>query len=64
MTGQVAQAEQSLEDAKAATEKQKKKLEALQKETKAAKTVALTVQEIEAMGKKSHIRKQYHADTG
>ena len=51
VTGQVAQAEQSLEDAKAATEKQKKKLEALQKETKAVKTVALTVQDIEAMGK-------------
>ena len=51
--GQVAQAEQSLEDAKAATEKQKKKLEVLQKETKAAKTIALTVQDIEAMGKKA-----------
>ena len=55
VTGQVAQAEQSLEDAKPATEKQKKKLEALQKETKAAKTIALTVQDIEAMGKKSSI---------
>ena len=55
VTGQVAQAEQSLEDAKAATEKQKKKLEALQKETKAAKAIALTVQDIEAMGKKSSI---------
>ena len=53
VTGQVAQAEQSLENAKAAAEKQKKKLEALQKETKAAKTVALTVQDIEAMGKKA-----------
>ena len=53
VTGQVAQAEQSLEDAKAATEKQKKTLKALQKETKAAKTIALTVQDIEAMGKKS-----------
>ena len=41
MTGQVAQAERGLENAKAATEKQKKKLEALQKETKTAKTVAL-----------------------
>ena len=51
--GQVAQAEQSLEDAKAATEKQKKKLEALQKETKTAKTITLTVQDIEAMGKKA-----------
>ena len=53
VTGQVAQAEQSLEDAKAATEKQKKKLEALQKETKAAKSVTLAVQDIEAMGKKA-----------
>ena len=55
VTGLVAQAEQTLEDAKAATEKQKKKLEALQKETKTAKTIALTVQDIEAMGKKSSI---------
>ena len=53
VTGQVAQAEQSLEDTKAATEKQKKKLEALQKETKVAKTVALTAQEIESMGKRN-----------
>ena len=52
MTGQVEQAEQSLADAKAATEKQKKKLEALHKETKAAKTIALTVQDIEELGKK------------
>ncbi len=64
VTGQVAQAEQSLEDAKAATEKQKKKLESLQKETKAAKTVALTVQEIEVNGQKSPIRKQCYADAG
>ena len=53
VTGQVAQAEQSLEDTKVATAKQKKKLEALQKETKAAKTIVLTVQDIEAMGKKN-----------
>ncbi|NSD31392.1 plasmid recombination protein [Coprococcus comes] len=53
VTGQVTQTEQSLEDAKSATEKQKKKLEALQKETKTAKTIALTVQDIEAMGKKA-----------
>ena len=53
VTGQVAQAEQNLEDAKAATAKQKKKLESLQKETKAAKTIELTVQDIEAMGKKA-----------
>ena len=55
VTGQVAQAEQSLEDAKAAAEKQKKKLEALQKETKVAASVALTAQEIESMGKKNSI---------
>ena len=53
VTGQVAQAKRGLENAKAATEKQKKKLEALQKETNTAKTVALTVQDIEAMGKKA-----------
>ena len=53
VTGLVAKTEQSLEDAKATAEKQKKKLEALQKETKTAKTIALTVQDIEAMGKKS-----------
>ena len=53
VTGQVAQAEQSLENAKAATEKQKKRLEVLQRETKTAKTIALTVQDIEAMGKKA-----------
>lgn len=53
VTGQVAQAEQSLEDTKAAAEKQKKKLESLQKETKIAKTIALTVQDIEAMGRKA-----------
>ena len=55
VTGQVAQAEQSLEDAKTATEKQKKKLEALQKDTKTAKATAMTVQEIESMGKKHPI---------
>ena len=55
VTGQVEQAEQSLADAKAATEKQKKKLEALQKETQAAKSVAMTAHEIESMGKKNPI---------
>ena len=53
VTGQVAQAKRGLENAKAATEKQKRKLKALQKETKTAKTLALTVQDIEAMGKKA-----------
>ena len=55
VTGQVAQAEQSLEDVQAATKKQKKKLEALQKETKTVQTIALTVQDIEAMGKKNAV---------
>ena len=55
VTGQVTQAEQSLADAKAATEKQKKKLEALKKETRAAKSVAMTAHEIESMGKKNPI---------
>ena len=55
VTGQVAQAERSLADAKAATEKQKKKLEALKKETQAAKSVAMTAHEIESMGKKNPI---------
>ena len=55
VTGQVAQAEQSLEDAKAATEKQKKKQEALKKETQAATSVAMTAHEIESMGKKNPI---------
>ena len=55
VTGQGAQAEQSLADAKAATEKQKKKLEALKKETQAAKSVAMTAHEIESMGKKNPI---------
>ena len=53
VTGLVAQAEQNLEDTRAAAEKQKKKLEVLQKETKAVKAAALTVQDIEAMGKKN-----------
>ena len=53
VTDLVAQAEQNLEVAKSATEIQKKKLEALKKETKTAKTVALTVQDIEDMGKRN-----------
>lgn len=52
---QVQQAEQTLEVAKTAAEKQQKKLESLQKETKAAKTAALTVQDIQGMGRKSAI---------
>ena len=55
VTGQVAQAEQSLEDTKAATEKQKKKLEAMKKETQTVRAVAMTAQEMESMGKKHPI---------
>ena len=50
VTGLVAQAEQTLEDTQAAADRQKKRLAVLQKETK---TAALTIQDIEAMGKKN-----------
>jgi len=53
ISAQVAQAEQTLEDAESAVEKQEKKLKVLQKETKATKAIALTIQDIEAMGKKA-----------
>lgn len=53
VTGLVAQAEQTLEDTQAAADRQKKRLAVLQKETKTAKTAALTIQDIEAMGKKN-----------
>lgn len=53
VTAQVEQAEKTLEDAKSAAEKQEKKLKALQKEPKTAKAIGLTVQDIEAMGKKA-----------
>ena len=53
MTGLVAQAEQTLEDTQAAADRQKKRLAVLQKETKTAKAAALTIQDIEAMGKKN-----------
>ena len=53
VTARADQAEQALADTQSAVEKQEKKLKALQKETKAAKTIALTVQDIEAMGKKN-----------
>ena len=51
VTAQVAQAAQILADAQSQTEKQEKKLKALQKETKVAQGVALSVQDIENMGK-------------
>ena len=53
VTNLVAQAEQTLEDTQAAADRQKKRLAVLQKETKTAKAAALTVQDIEAMGKKN-----------
>ena len=53
VTGLVAQAEQTLEDTQAAADRQKKRLAVLQKETKTVKAAALTIQDIEAMGKKN-----------
>lgn len=53
VTGLVAQAEQTLEDTQVAADRQKKRLAVLQKETKTAKAAALTIQDIEVMGKKN-----------
>lgn len=53
MTSQLSQAEQTLEDTQAAANRQKERLTALQKETKTVKAAALTIQDIEAMGKKN-----------
>ena len=53
VTAQMEQAEQTLADAKSQTTKQELKLKSLQKETRVAKSVALSVQDIEAMGKKA-----------
>ena len=53
VTGLVEQAEQTLEDTQAAADRQKKRLAVLQKEIKTAKAAALTIQDIEAMGKKN-----------
>jgi hypothetical protein len=50
---QADQAEQTLVDTQSAVEKQEKKLKALQKETKTAKAIGLTVQDIQAMGRKA-----------
>ena len=55
VTNLVAQAEQTLEDTQAAADRQKKRLAVLQKETKTAKVAALTIQDIDAMGKKNAI---------
>ena len=65
VTGQVAQAEQSLEDAKAATEKQKKKLEALQKETKKAtfgNNITLTPDECDTLKRYATNGILFHAE--
>ena len=51
VTEQLTQTEQALLNTKSVTEKQEKKLAALQKETQTAKVLALSVQDIEAMGK-------------
>ena len=53
VTAQIAQTEQELDTAQAAIEKKQKELQTLQKQTKEQHTAALTVQEIQAMGKKS-----------
>ena len=53
MTSEREQAEQTLADKQSAVKKQEQILKELQKETKVAKTVALSVQDIEAMGKKA-----------
>jgi hypothetical protein len=50
---QADQAVQTLANTQSAVEKQEKKLKALQKETKTAKAIGLTVQDIQAMGRKA-----------
>jgi hypothetical protein len=53
VVAQADQAEQTLADTQSAVEKQEKKLKALQKETKTAKAIGVTVQDIQAMGRKA-----------
>jgi hypothetical protein len=53
VVAQADQAVQTLADTQSAVEKQEKKLKALQRETKIAKAIGLTVGDIEAMGKKA-----------
>ena len=53
VTSEREQAEQTLADKQSAVKKQEQILKELQKDTKVAKTVALSVQDIEAMGKKA-----------
>ena len=52
---QVAQAEQTLSAAEAAVQKKAKELKSLQSQTREQRTVALTVGEIQSMGKKNPI---------
>ena len=55
VTAQVAQAEQTLSATEAAAQKKAKELKSLQSQTKEQRTVALTVQEVQSMGKKNPI---------
>ena len=53
MTAQVAQVEQSLSATEAAARKKAKELKALQSQTKEQRTAAMTVQEIQSVGKRT-----------
>ena len=53
VTARVAQAEQSLSATEAAARKRAKELKALQNQTKEQRTAAMTVQEIQSMGKRT-----------
>lgn len=55
VTAQVAQAEQTLNATEAAAQKKAKELKSLQSQTKEQRTIALTVEEIQTMGKKNPI---------
>ena len=55
VTAQVAQAEHTLNATEAAAQKKAKELKSLQGQTKEQRTVALTVEEIQSMGKKNPI---------
>lgn len=55
VTVQVAQAEQTLNATEAVAQKKAKELKSLQSQTKEQRTIALTVEEIQSMGKKNPI---------
>ena len=55
VTAQVAQAEQTLSATEVAAQKKAKELKSLQSQTKEQRTVALTTEEIQTMGKKNPI---------